>query len=48
MTQVRKIVDKMFAAFGTQNVDAVLETFTDNAELIYQNREVYQFNIIYI
>lgn len=40
MSQVREIVDKMFAAFGTQNVDAVVETFSDDAELIYHGTQV--------
>lgn len=39
-TQARQIVDKMFAAFGTQNVDAVVATFTDDAELIYHGTQI--------
>jgi len=38
-TPARQIVDKMFAAFGTQNVDAVVDTFTDDAVLIYHGTQ---------
>ena len=40
MTPVRQVIDKMLAAFGNQNVDAVVETFSDDAELIYHGTQV--------
>lgn len=40
MKQVREIVDKMYAAFSTQNVDAVVNIFADNAELIYHGTKI--------
>lgn len=38
-TQVRPIVDKMFKAFGAKNIDAIVETFSDDAELIYHGTQ---------
>ncbi len=40
ITEARNIVDKMFEAFGSQNVDAVVETFSDDAVLIYHGTQV--------
>lgn len=40
MIEARNIVDKMFEAFGTKNVDAVVETFSDDAILIYHGTQV--------
>lgn len=40
MTTTRMIVDKMFTAFNAKNVDAVVATFSDNAELIYHGTQV--------
>lgn len=39
-TPVRTIVDKMLAAFDTKNVDAVVATFSDDAELIYHGTQI--------
>ena len=39
-TPARQIVDEMFAAFATKNVDAVIETFSNDAELIYHGTQV--------
>lgn len=39
-TSVRTIVDQMFAAFGNKDVDAIVATFSDDAELIYHGTQV--------
>lgn len=39
-TNVREVVDKMFEAFGNKNLTAVVETFSDDAELIYHGTQV--------
>ncbi|MBP3944090.1 nuclear transport factor 2 family protein [Sphingobacteriaceae bacterium WQ 2009] len=39
-TPARQIVDKMFQAFGAQDVDAVVDTFTEDAVLIYHGTQV--------
>lgn len=39
-TPARLIVDEMFTAFATKNVDAVIETFSNDAELIYHGTQV--------
>ena len=39
-TPARQIVDEMFAAFATKNVDAVIETFSNDAELIYHGTQL--------
>ena len=39
-TQVREIIDKMFDAFGNQNIDAIVETFAENAECIYHGTQI--------
>lgn len=39
-TAARQIVDKMFEAFRSQNVNAVVETFTENAILIYHGTQI--------
>lgn len=40
VTAERQIVDKMFEAFRSQNVNAVVETFAENAVLIYHGTQV--------
>lgn len=39
-TQARQIVDQMFTAFKNQDLDAVVATFTDDAELVYHGTQV--------
>lgn len=39
-TVARQIVDKMFRAFGAKDVDAVVDTFSDDAVLIYHGTQV--------
>lgn len=39
-TQVREIIDKMFDAFGNQNIDAIVETFAEDAQCIYHGTQV--------
>lgn len=39
-TAARQIVDKMFRAFGAKDVDAVVDTFSDDAVLIYHGTQV--------
>ncbi len=39
-TNARQIVDKMLEAFNRKDVDAVVETFSDDAILIYQGTQV--------
>lgn len=41
-TQARQIVDQMFTAFKNQDLDAVVATFTDDAELVYHGTQVMQ------
>lgn len=39
-TPTRQIVDKMFQAFSAQDVKAVVDTFTEDAVLIYHGTQV--------
>lgn len=39
-TNARQIVDKMLEAFNRKVVDVVVETFSDDAILIYQGTQV--------
>lgn len=39
-TPVRQIVDKMLKAFDAKDVAAVVDTFSDDAELIYHGTQV--------
>lgn len=39
-TTARQVVDKMFVAFSTQNVDSVVDTFSADAELIYHGTQI--------
>ncbi|MET3538980.1 nuclear transport factor 2 family protein [Chryseobacterium limigenitum] len=39
-TEVRTIIDKMFEEFANQNIDGIVETFSDNAECIYHGTQI--------
>lgn len=39
-TSTRQIVDKMFEAFKLKDVEAVVDTFTDDAVLIYHGTQI--------
>lgn len=40
MSTPRQIVDQMLRAFNSQNLDAIVETFTQDAELIYHGTQI--------
>lgn len=39
-TKAREVVDKMFAFFGKQDIDAVVSTFSDDAVLIHHGTQI--------
>lgn len=39
-TKAREVVDKMFAFFGKQDIDAVVSTFSDDAVLIHNGTQI--------
>ena len=40
MTTPKQVVEKMFEVFGQQNIDAVVETFSDDAVLIHHGTQI--------
>ena len=39
-SQARQVVDKMFEVFAQQNIEAVVETFTEDAVLIHHGTQI--------
>lgn len=39
-TEARKVIDQMFEYFGQQNIDAVVSTFSEDAELIHHGTQI--------
>lgn len=39
-SEVREVVDQMFESFGKQNIDAVVDTFSEDAVLIHHGTQI--------